>query len=99
MSRQFEGEICPFCHSPVEYKDADINITGWISLGKNNRVINPYYYELLIKALGNKVFTDIINAKYKITVNGLKKTQNTSSTSIFKEIPLWHIKEITSLKI
>ena len=73
MSRQFEGEICPFCHSPVEYKDADINITGWISLGKNNRVINPYYYEPLIKALGNKVFTDIINAKYKITVNGLKK--------------------------
>jgi len=73
MSRQFEGEICPFCHSPVEYKDADINVTGWISLGKNNYVINPYYYELLNKALGQKVFAGIINAKYKITVNGLKR--------------------------
>jgi hypothetical protein len=75
-SRQFEGEECPFCHTKVEYRDSNINITGWINLG-SNRIINPYYYHLFTKVLGGnshgKVFDDIINTRYKITKNGLKE--------------------------
>lgn len=71
-SRQFEGEICPICHTKIEYKDADINVTGWISLG-DNRVINPLYYRLLQQAIGNNVFSDIVNAKYKITTDGKRE--------------------------
>lgn len=68
-SRLFEGETCPVCNTKVEFKDSDINMTGWISLG-NNRIINPYYFNLLQGAIGKSAFPDIISGKYKITVNG-----------------------------
>ena len=68
-SRLFEGEKCPVCETKVEFRDSDINMTGWISLG-NNRIINPYYFNLLQGAIGKSTFPDIISAKYVITVNG-----------------------------
>ena len=68
-SRLFEGEVCPICNTKVEFKDSDINVTGWITLG-NYKIINPYYYNLLQNAIGKTVFPDIISGKYKITVNG-----------------------------
>ena len=68
-SRQFEGEICPICSTKVEFRDSDINVTGWISLG-NNRIISPYYFNVLHQTLGKNVFPDIIYAKYKITTDG-----------------------------
>lgn len=68
-SRQFEGEICPICGTPVEFRDSDINTVGWISLG-NYKIINPYYFNLLSQTIGKRVFPDIIYAKYKITTDG-----------------------------
>lgn len=68
-SRQFEGEICPICNTKVEFRDSDINVTGWISLG-NNKIISPYYFNVLQGAIGKSVFPDIIYAKYKITTDG-----------------------------
>ena len=69
-SRQFEGQICPLCGTKVEYKDSNINVTGWITLGEN-RIISPYYYQKLNEAFGGKViFPDIIYAKYKIDTDG-----------------------------
>ena len=74
--RQFEGEICPICGHPVESRDSDINITGWISLG-DNRIISPYYFNVLQNAIGKSVFPDIIYAKYRITTDGRRlKTDN-----------------------
>ena len=67
--RQFEGETCPLCGKTVEFKDSDINVTGWISLG-NNRIISPYYFNLLQSAIGKSAFPDIISGKYKIDTNG-----------------------------
>lgn len=71
-SRLFEGETCPICHTKVEPRDTDVNMTGWISLGENI-IINPYYYQLLSQTLGKKIFTDIIYAKYKITKDGIQE--------------------------
>lgn len=71
-SRQFEGEICPKCGTPVEARDSDINVTGWISLG-NNKIINPYYHHKLVSAIGKNIFPDIINAKYKINTDGKRE--------------------------
>lgn len=68
-SRQFEGQVCPLCGTKVEYKDSNIKVTGWISLGEN-KIINPYYYNILSSAIGSNVFPDIIYAKYKITTDG-----------------------------
>ena len=70
--RNFEHEICPLCGTPVEYKDSNINVTGWISLG-NNRIISPYYFQILSSAIGKSVFPDIIYAKYKITTDGRRE--------------------------
>ena len=68
-SRQFEGEICPKCGTPVEHRDTNIKVTGWITLG-DNRIISPYYFQILSAAIGKSVFPDIIYAKYKITTDG-----------------------------
>ena len=70
--RQFEGEICPLCNQPVESRDSNINITGWITLGEN-RIISPYYFNLLQNAIGKSVFPDIIYSKYKITTDGRRE--------------------------
>lgn len=67
--RIFEGEICPICGQPVEYKDSDITITGWISLG-DNKIISPYYYRVFQSAIGKTVFPDIINARIRIDKDG-----------------------------
>ncbi|WP_164130833.1 hypothetical protein, partial [Sharpea azabuensis] len=71
VGKQFEHEICPICGTPVEFKDSNINTTGWISLGEN-KIINPLYYNLLSNAIGNTPFADIISAKFKITKDGRK---------------------------
>lgn len=75
-SRQFEGETCPHCGTKVEFKDVDIEFTGWISLGTNpvngipNRIISPLYYNLLISGIGRTVFPDIIKCLYRVDTNG-----------------------------
>lgn len=66
----FEGEVCPICHEPVEYRGNDVKVTGWISLGNDSKCINPYYYQLLVKLIGKKVFPDIINCRQKVDIDG-----------------------------
>lgn len=70
--RLFEHEICPICGTPVEYKDSNINVTGWISLG-DNRIISPYYYNVFLSALGKTIFPDIINGRHRINTDGNKE--------------------------
>lgn len=65
----FEGEICPLCKHKVEKRDADIEFTGWISLGQNY-VLNPYYYNKLEKCIGKTNLEEIVATKRKVDVNG-----------------------------
>lgn len=67
--RIFEGEECPLCKTKVEYKDVDIEFTGWISLG-NNYIINPYYYNKLCDCIGKSVVPEIVTAKPKVDIDG-----------------------------
>lgn len=66
---QFEGEICPICNTPIEAKDADIEFTGWISLG-NNYIIQPYYYQLLMETIGKQNLPDIVITRNKVDKDG-----------------------------
>jgi hypothetical protein len=75
VGRQFEGEECPICHTKVEYKSSNINITGWISLG-TSKIINPYYFNVLQNAVGKHVFLEMIFAKYKVTTDGMRTKLN-----------------------
>lgn len=70
--RQFEGEECPICHTKVEYRSSNINITGWITLG-TKRIINPYYFNVLQNAIGKNIFTEMIFAKYIVTTDGQRR--------------------------
>ena len=65
----YKGEICPECKSEVIRRDVDVKQTGWINFGRY-KFINPYYYQVLIKLIGKKVFPDIIDMKQRVDING-----------------------------
>lgn len=73
----FEGETCPNCHTKVEFKDFDIEFTGWISLG-DNYIINPYYYNRLYDCLGQGIISEIINRRTVVDVDGNMSIDNPS---------------------
>ena len=66
---QFEGEVCPFCETKIEFRDVDVGYTGWISLGKDS-IIQPYYYNLLLSAIGKSNLPEMVNVKKKVDKNG-----------------------------
>ena len=68
-SRQYEGEICPFCNGKVEYKESNINICGYITVPGDAFVIQPLYFRILAKAIG-KDFAEIVYWKTKVDTNG-----------------------------
>lgn len=67
--RQFAGEICPICKTKIESKGSNVKTTGWICTG-NARFINPFFYQLLVKAIGKKIFPDIIDCKQRVDTDG-----------------------------
>lgn len=77
--KMFEGEICPFCKTPVQYEDVNIEYTGWISLG-TSFVINPYYYNRLASLIGKQTLYEIVNVKTIVDTDG-----NTSLLQIYDE--------------
>lgn len=79
--RQFEGEECPFCHTKIQSKGNDVKMTGWICTGEENRFIVPYWYEMCVKAIGKKVFPDIITCLQKVDVNGHQSSYKPSEDS------------------
>lgn len=70
VGKKFEGHICPKCGTEVTYKDSDVNITGWICLKGENKIVSPYYYQVFVGAIGKNVFPDIVNARYIVNKDG-----------------------------
>lgn len=71
----FEGEICPHCGFPVEYKDVDIMHTGWLNFFPY-KVINPLFYKRLESALSKKNLENIISNENIITSSGQIRKHN-----------------------
>lgn len=70
-SRQYEGEICPFCNTPVESRGSDIRICGWITLGHPDAyIINPLYFKILSNAIGHVFADEIVMPRMKVDKNG-----------------------------
>lgn len=65
----FEGEICPKCGHPIEYKDVDMLYTGWINLTPFH-IINPLYYQRMQSAIGRKNLENVISNENIITASG-----------------------------
>ncbi len=70
MGKLFEGHICPLCHSPVEFVDSNLDITGWIKLTKY-KIIQPAMYVFLANLIGKKDLDDIIAFKRKPNKDGI----------------------------
>lgn len=69
-SKQYEGEICPKCKSPVEEKGNNIRICGYISLVNSGaHAIQPLYFRILAQAIG-KDFSEIVICKKIVDTDG-----------------------------
>ena len=66
----FEGELCPDCGTPIEYKDVDIKYTGYLNFSPY-KLISPLFYHRLQTALSKKILENIISAENIITPNGM----------------------------
>lgn len=88
VGAQFEGEICPECHTVIEFKDVDILYTGWINLSPY-KIINPLSYHRLQSALSKKVLENIISNDNIITSQGIIRKHN-ESIEVKKTMLMYH---------
>ena len=65
----YEGMVCDECNSPVTYRNNDIKKTGWISI-KDYHLINPLFFNFLIKVIGQKHLLSIIKYNRDIDRDG-----------------------------
>lgn len=70
--KQFEGEICPLCHTKIEARQVDIKKTAWMTLG-NNVIIAPYWYLIFQRLIGKKVFPEIVESVERVDVDGIRR--------------------------
>lgn len=84
----FEGETCPDCGTKIEYKDVDIQYTGWINLSPY-AVISPLYYQRMQSALSKKVLENIISNENIITANGQIRKHN-DQIEVKKSMLVYH---------
>jgi len=70
VGKFIEGTICPKCGQKVEYKDDEIEKTGWIVLKEPYYVINPALYALLTKLIKPKILDTIIKYEKKVDKDG-----------------------------
>lgn len=69
--KRYEGMECTYCNQVVSYRDADIEVMGWMIL-KHHKIIQPLYYRMLNEAVSTKAipFRDIIESAYTIDTDG-----------------------------
>ena len=73
-----EGEICPECGTKVQFVDADLSITGYITV--KYHIINPAMFTMLEKLIGKKDLQSIIKFGNKFNIDG-KINRNNSKSS------------------
>lgn len=73
-----DGEICPNCGTKVQFVDADLSRTGYISL--KYEIINPAMYTMLEKLIGKKDLQSIIKFSNKFNIDGKINFNKTKSS-------------------
>jgi hypothetical protein len=84
----FEGRICEFCNTRVEFKDVDIKYTGWLNFSPF-KIINPLFYQRMQSALSRKILEDIISNENIIDSNG-RIRQKDDDLEVKKSILKYH---------
>lgn len=65
----YEGMVCKKCGTKVEFRNKDIEKTGWMEL-EDFHLINPIMFQFLSKVIGKKNLNNIIKYNKKIDGNG-----------------------------
>lgn len=72
-----QGMICDNCHTPVQYRDDNFKITGWICLTEEY-IIHPNLYKSIAFFIGVKKFESILKPDDNINEDGfIIKEENT----------------------
>lgn len=70
QGKSYEGEVCPYCHTKVEYVGEDFEITGWIHLKDEYPIIHPNLFISLSKYIGASTFEAIVEPEIDLDENG-----------------------------
>ena len=71
----WKDEECPLCHTKVEFRDTNINFTGWISLGEC-AIVNPFYYFRLGSVIGQTAIQEILMPRRVVDIDGNVRVQS-----------------------
>lgn len=73
IGKLYEGEICPHCHTKVEFVDIDLDKYAWYVLLHDYHIIQPAIYKKLESFLGKTNLAEIIEFKYVMDRDGYFK--------------------------
>lgn len=65
----FDGCRCSFCDTVVEFKDDNINITGWFKMENGAKIIHPILYNSVVSIIGKKDLIEMLLLP-KLNANG-----------------------------
>lgn len=68
--RIYEGRICEYCKTPVQFMSDDFEKFGWICISEDYCLIHPNLYKAISAFIGAKEFDAILDNDDKIDVNG-----------------------------
>ena len=81
QGKNYEGMICPYCHTKVIYVGEDFEMTGWITLKEGYPIIHPNLFYVLESYIGKDQFASIVEPIIDLDENG-KPVQKYSSKII-----------------
>ena len=88
VGKIFEGDTCPDCGTKIEFRDVDINYTGWLNFAPY-KVLNPLQFHRLQSALSKKVLDNIISNENIITSQGIIR-KHTDHIEVKKSLLQYH---------
>lgn len=77
------GQICEYCHTPVDYMGDDFEKFGWICIDEKYCLIHPNLFKSISAFIGAKEFDAIIDNDDKIDVDGKPIEVKPSKSSPF----------------
>ena len=71
IGKIYEGQVCPDCHTKVQFVDVDLNIYAWYHINNPRfKIIQPAMYRKLESFIGKNYLADIIEFKREMDLNG-----------------------------
>lgn len=79
QGKDYQGEICPICHTKVEYVGENFAKTGWITTKDEYPFIHPNLYRSLCRYIGTSTLESILEPEIDLDENGNPVTKFSKS--------------------